>query len=370
MRRITALLLSFVLTAGVLTACGQEQPEVVETTAPTETVQEPATESTEEAAEPRGYYLAEDYLADPDLFVPAWQGQWEVPEAMLDWEEKFQSFYTPDGRTMSIAHRGDRNVLYPENSIEGFLSAIYAGADIVEVDVIKTKDGIPIVFHDEDLLRTTNLTLMRLDGEAGHLPASNKVADWTLAEIRELRLVMETGELTNYVVPTLEDLLMVAKDRVFVTLDKFRRIDWNLDIVPLIEKVGCYETVLIPYTYARDLGFTTTGFYMKRLENAGAREVGMTCIVTADTIAQVAADIIANDFPMAMRCGEYKPGNAAYAATYLPYAGQYRMFFETLERTNDNVEVWSEMDEYGFNVIMCNTNIYDLTRFIADRYFS
>ena len=370
MRRITALLLSLVLTAGVLAACGQEQPEVVETTAPTETVQEPATESTEEAGEPRDYYLAEDYLANPDLFVPAWQGQWEVPEAMLDWEEKFQSFYTPDGRTMSIAHRGDRNVYYPENSIEGFLSAIYAGADIVEVDVIKTKDGIPIVFHDEDLLRTTNLTLMRLDGEAGHLPTSNKVADWTLAEIRELRLVMETGELTNYVVPTLEDLLMVAKDRVFVTLDKFRRIDWNLDIVPVIEKVGCYETVLIPYTYSRDLGFTTTGFYMKRLENAGARDVGMTCIVTADTIAQVAADIIANDFPMAMRCGEYKPGDPAYAAIYLPYAGQYRMFFETLERKNDNATVWAEMDDYGFNVIMCNTNIYDLTRFIADRYFS
>ena len=99
MRRITALLLSLVLTAGVLAACGQEQPEVVETTAPTETVQEPATESTEEAGEPRDYYLAEDYLANPDLFVPAWQGQWEVPEAMLDWEEKFQSFYTPDGRT-------------------------------------------------------------------------------------------------------------------------------------------------------------------------------------------------------------------------------------------------------------------------------
>ena len=85
---------------------------------------------------------------------------------------------------------------------------------------------------------------------------------------------------------------------------------------------------------------------------------------------QVAADIVANGFPMAMRCGEYKPGDAAYAAVYLPYAGQYRMFFETLERKNDNAEVWAEMDAYGFNVIMCNTNIYELTRFIADRYFS
>ena len=76
------------------------------------------------------------------------------------------------------------------------------------------------------------------------------------------------------------------------------------------------------------------------------------------------------DIDTAVAQGEYKPGDAAYAAVYLPYAGQYRMFFETLERKNDNAEVWAEMDAYGFNVIMCNTNIYELTRFIADRYFS
>ena len=365
MKRLIALLLALVLCLGLLAACDQTPQET------TDPVQTP-TDDGKPSAEERGYYLAEDYLADPTLFVPKWQGQFEVPAEMLDWEEKFQQFYTPNGRTMSIGHRGDRNVLYPENSIEGFLSVIYAGIDILEVDIIKTKDGVPIVFHDNDLLRTTNLTLMRLDGQAENLPKSNLVSDWTLEEIRQLRLVMETGEVTNYVVPTFEDVLMIAKNRVFITLDKFSRFDWNLDIMPVIEKLGAYETVLVPYTYtnANSFGFTTTSFLLKRLKNAGARQAPMACMVTKDTIAQVAASIEEHGFPKVFRCGEYQPGDKAYAAIYLPYAGEYRMFFETLTRENDNVTVWTEMDEYGFNIIMANVDPYGLCQFIKDRYFS
>ncbi len=318
----------------------------------------------------RGYYLAEDYLADPELFVPAWQGQFEVPAEMLDWEEKFQQFFTPNGRLMSVAHRGDRNDLYPENSVEGILSVIYAGVDMIEIDVIKTKDGIPIVFHDDDLLRTTNLTLMRLDGQAGGLPESNLVADWTLEEIRQLRLTMETGEVTNYVVPTLEDVLLVAKGRVFVMLDKFKRFDWSTDIAPIIEKTGALETVVMPYSYSVAPGMETTSFFMKRLENGGARDVAMACQVTPDTIAQVAQDIVTNQFPMALRCGEYVPGDPAISVVYGAYAGEYRMYFEVLDRENDNLEVWKEMEQQGFNVIMSNTKAYELCQYIAQTYFA
>lgn len=364
MKKITQLI-CLALAMLLLCACGNTGVSNTEAT-------QGATESTGLSAEERGYYIAADYLADPSLFVPAWEGQFTVPEAMLDWEEKFQQFFTPDGRTMSIGHRGDRNIYYPENSIEGFLSVIMAGVDIVEVDVVLTKDKIPVVMHDDDLLRTTNLTLKRLDGEAEGLPESNYVKDWTLEELRQLRLVMSetTGETTNYVIPTLEDVISIAKGRVFITLDKFKRFDWNQDIVPVIEKLEAYETVLIPYPYTRDMGFTTTSFLMKRLVNGGARKVGCTAIVTPDTIAQVTADIEANDFPKAIRCGEYKPDDAAFAAAYLPYAGQYRMFFETLERNNDNRQVWQQMDEQGFNIIMSNVDPYGLTQYIAETYFS
>lgn len=54
-----------------------------------------------------------------------------------------------------IAHRGDSK-LAPENTLPAFSSAVKAGADFVELDYYHSADGIPVVFHDGDLDRTTN----------------------------------------------------------------------------------------------------------------------------------------------------------------------------------------------------------------------
>lgn len=50
-------------------------------------------------------------------------------------------------------HRGAMNVM-PENSIASFRYAQEAGADEIELDVQLSRDGIPIVLHDETLDRT------------------------------------------------------------------------------------------------------------------------------------------------------------------------------------------------------------------------
>lgn len=44
-------------------------------------------------------------------------------------------------------HRGARTVL-PENTLAGFDYALKAGADVVELDVAVTKDGVAVVSHD------------------------------------------------------------------------------------------------------------------------------------------------------------------------------------------------------------------------------
>ncbi|MEX0677070.1 MAG: glycerophosphodiester phosphodiesterase family protein [Pirellulales bacterium] len=54
-----------------------------------------------------------------------------------------------------IAHRGDSNVA-PENTLPAFASAVKAGADLVELDYFHSSDGVPVVFHDDCLDRTTN----------------------------------------------------------------------------------------------------------------------------------------------------------------------------------------------------------------------
>ena len=72
-----------------------------------------------------------------------------------------------------MAHRGDwRN--WPENSLEAIESAIAMGCDILELDVAMTRDSQLVLCHDATLDRTTD----------GH----GRIADHTLAEIKELRL--------------------------------------------------------------------------------------------------------------------------------------------------------------------------------------
>lgn len=53
-----------------------------------------------------------------------------------------------------IGHRGARG-LVTENTLESIQKAIDLGADAVEFDVWTTKDGVPVLQHDESLFRMT-----------------------------------------------------------------------------------------------------------------------------------------------------------------------------------------------------------------------
>jgi glycerophosphoryl diester phosphodiesterase len=112
----------------------------------------------------------------------------------------------PNKNTVLIsAHRGDwRNA--PENSLQGLENCIKMGVDIVEFDLRKTKDGHLIVLHDETLDRTTT--------------GKGKAIDYTLAEVRQLKLKDGAGHTTMHFIPTLEEFLMASKGRVVVCIDK------------------------------------------------------------------------------------------------------------------------------------------------------
>jgi glycerophosphoryl diester phosphodiesterase len=52
----------------------------------------------------------------------------------------------------AVAHRGDP-YRYRENTIDSLRSALARGADAVETDVRLTRDGVPVLLHDETLKR-------------------------------------------------------------------------------------------------------------------------------------------------------------------------------------------------------------------------
>ena len=58
-------------------------------------------------------------------------------------------------RTQVTAHRGASKAA-PENTLPAFEAAIESGADYIELDVQLTKDGELVVFHDENIKRTTD----------------------------------------------------------------------------------------------------------------------------------------------------------------------------------------------------------------------
>ncbi|MBI2346247.1 MAG: glycerophosphodiester phosphodiesterase [Deltaproteobacteria bacterium] len=70
-----------------------------------------------------------------------------------------------------VAHRAG-NLNWPENTICGFAAARQAGVDAIELDVQVSKDGVPVVYHPDDLGQWTTTKGM--------------VADHTWAELRQL----------------------------------------------------------------------------------------------------------------------------------------------------------------------------------------
>jgi glycerophosphoryl diester phosphodiesterase len=87
------------------------------------------------------------------------------------------------GGAFILAHRG-ASALAPENTLEAARVGHAAGADAWELDVQRSRDGIPIVLHDESLARTTDVrTRFAGDprGADGYL-----VSDFDLEELRQL----------------------------------------------------------------------------------------------------------------------------------------------------------------------------------------
>lgn len=86
-------------------------------------------------------------------------------------------------RPLIVAHRGD-SAFAPENTLEAAERGFRAGGQAWELDVHLTRDGVPIVIHDETLVRTTDVAhRFETDPRAA---SGYRVADFDLAEIRSL----------------------------------------------------------------------------------------------------------------------------------------------------------------------------------------
>lgn len=101
------------------------------------------------------------------------------------WSENrfLQLLGSPRSHPIIIAHRGD-SFHAPENTLEAARLGLEAGADAWELDVQLTRDGVPVVLHDESLLRTTDVAA-RFAGDPRRQDGF-RVSDFDLDELRSL----------------------------------------------------------------------------------------------------------------------------------------------------------------------------------------
>jgi glycerophosphoryl diester phosphodiesterase len=119
-----------------------------------------------------------------------------------------------------IAHRGASGAL-PEHTLEAYELAIEQGAEVIEPDLVMTRDGVLVARHDLFLSTTTDVAdrpefadrQTRRDGRNDWW-----VADFTLAEIKTLRARQPRADRPDdfdgrFEIPTFAEVIALAKDR-------------------------------------------------------------------------------------------------------------------------------------------------------------
>lgn len=116
-----------------------------------------------------------------------------------------------------VAHRGE-GVDEPENTIAAVVAVAAAGADVVEIDVRETSDGVLVVLHDDTLSRTTDQEAL--------FPDRARVDALTLTEVKSLTIYDEGArcaapddDVARCRVPTVRELLAAARGHAIVMLD-------------------------------------------------------------------------------------------------------------------------------------------------------
>ena len=133
-----------------------------------------------------------------------------------------------------IGHRGYPAVA-PENTLPSFKAAMDLGVDWIETDVQETKDGVLVLFHDDDLARITGV--------------SGKIADYTYDELLQMDFgAWFSDGYAGTKIPTLQEFMDLVKDddvRIYLELKDIGEVDGFVEaIYNVIEQNGMHDRVV------------------------------------------------------------------------------------------------------------------------------
>ncbi len=239
---------------------------------------------------------------------------------------------TLDGNApLVVGHRGAPGYL-PEETLEAYTLAIEQGADVIEPDLVSTKDGVLIARHDPNLDYSTNVgtkaefasrkKTITVDGET---QTGWFASDFTLAEIKTLGGIMTTDSTRPqqynglYKVITFQEIVDLAitkskeKGRTIAVYPETKNPTYHRDLgLPLEDK-------LIAIINATGWNSKTAPIYVQSFEPSSLKYLRSKGLNTR--LIQL---IDADDYDL-------KTGKLTYAAPYdRPYdwfkSGDKRLF--------------------------------------------
>ena len=181
-------------------------------------------------------------------------------------EKTMESIIADESRSefVNYAHRG-ASTYTPENTMLAFYTGVYMGANGIETDVQRTKDGKLVLFHDN--------TLERVTGQTG------SIADYTFDELQAFDVV--NGALKDKIV-LFEDFLQHFAFRDLTFAIELKVAGVEQDTADLLRKYNLVQKAVV----------TSFNFDYIRNFKAYAPEfrVGyLTKTVTDETIADLRA---------------------------------------------------------------------------------
>ena len=184
------------------------------------------------------------------------------------------------------AHRGASEYA-PENTMSSFFLGLSMGANGIETDIRKTKDGVLVLFHDD--------TLDRVTGNSGN------VAGITYDELCRLRVINANNGKSD-IIPRLEDFLHYCGSQEVHLALELKAPDIESEVFAMVKKYHLENRVTVTsfsldylvalkqaYPEAK-LGYLTTDFDDELLAKMKELKIYQLCpkgdILTPEKVAK------------------------------------------------------------------------------------
>lgn len=185
---------------------------------------------------------------------------------MVSWRETRNWLLNGNKTGVKIAsHRGKFSSSVIENTSTAFLLAVGEGADMVEMDLALTKDGVLVGHHDKTMQR-----LLHVDGS---------ISDYTWNEILEMPVYNYFGEINVTGLETFDEILSALKDKTILVLDRC----WDyLDVVyDALRRQRMVEQTVIKFQITNEAAVAWAGEHPDCVFIPMVRDVQMLPVVEA-----------------------------------------------------------------------------------------